>query len=190
MRDARLRESAPHNSGLFRNTPAGISIWPDDIMTTGSAALVVIRIRARHDGQMIVTHTMNADGARRVYLNGKGSVECYIEPAADNRGWTFHLDQAVTGNVLSEEELRTWAIHTLTELSDALNVAPQDLKAVPFECIAALHESDPFANRRLAVPRRKAAEHCFMATAPNVGNRPRADYRTEEHFAGKQRTRS
>lgn len=127
---------------------------------------------------MIITHTQNADGARRVYLGGKGSVECYIVPAADNRAWTFHLDPAVTGNVLTPEDLRTWAVHTLTELARTLDVAPDTLKAVPFECIAALHQSDPFASRRLAVPRRKAAEHCFMATMPNIGNRPRADYAT------------
>jgi hypothetical protein len=79
---------------------------------------------------VIVTHTQNANGQRRIYLGGKSSLECWIEPKADNVGWTFHLDQAVTGNQLSDADTKAWAIHTLLKLSDELSVAPEDLAAV------------------------------------------------------------
>lgn len=124
---------------------------------------------------MIVTHTQNASGQRRVSLNGKSSLECWIDPQADGRSWTFHLAEAVTGNVLSSDEQRSWAMHVLLRLARELDVSPLDLSSVPFEAIAALHSTDPFAGRRIATPRRKTIDQAFMATAPNV-TRPRADF--------------
>ncbi|MGE3916618.1 MAG: hypothetical protein AB7F78_13055 [Hyphomicrobiaceae bacterium] len=124
---------------------------------------------------MIVTFTRNADGLERVYLGGKGSLECWIEPKTDKTGWTFHLDEAVTGNRLSDADRRDWAVHTLLALADVLGVAPDALAAVPFEAIAALHESDPYAGRRVASPRRRTLEQGFMATAPHI-RRPTSDF--------------
>ncbi len=137
---------------------------------------------------MIVTHCTNIHGERRIYLGGKGSIECFIAPSDDGRTWSFHLDSAVTGNQLDPVQQRQWAIHTLMRLADALDVAPPDLAAVPFDCIATLHQSDPFANRRIAVPRRRSAEQCYMATAPDLGTRPKADF-TAHDFARHQRQR-
>jgi hypothetical protein len=124
---------------------------------------------------MIVTHTQNMQGQKRVYLGGKGSLECWIEPRTDSTSWSFHVDEAVTGNRLSDDDKRVWAIHTLKMLCDELNVAPEDLAAVPFEVIAALHAGDPYAGRRVASPRRQSLEQGFMATTPHV-RRPQADY--------------
>ena len=123
---------------------------------------------------MIVTHTVNADGQRRLYLGGKGSLECWLEPT-DNGGWTFHLEAAVTGLALAPADRRLWAVHTLASLAHELDVAPGNLAGVPFEAIAALHASDPFAGRRLPTGRRKAPEKAFLASAPGI-TRPRADF--------------
>ncbi|MEQ1670135.1 MAG: hypothetical protein ABL893_04685 [Hyphomicrobium sp.] len=133
-----------------------------------------------HDRIMIITHTQNAQGQHRVYLGGKGSLECWIEPEADKRAWIFRLEEAVTGNRLSDDDKRIWAIHTLLELANELHVPPDDLKSVPFEMIAALHNSDPYAGRRVAAPRRQALEQAYMATTPNV-RRPRFDYTENYH---------
>lgn len=124
---------------------------------------------------MIVTYTQNAAGQVRIYLGGKGSLECWIEPNDYNRGWSFHLDEAVTGNTLSDDDKRDWAVHILSRLAEALAVAPADLAAVPFEMIAALHCVDPFAGRRMASPRRMALDAAYMATPPHV-TRPRSDF--------------
>lgn len=117
---------------------------------------------------MIITHATNAQGQRRVYLGGKSSLECWIEPDTDGVGWTLHVEPAVTGNPLVPEAQRDCAIQTLLNLADQLDVAPADLKPVPFERIAALHTGNPFECRRIAVPRSKAADHCFMASAPST----------------------
>jgi hypothetical protein len=56
---------------------------------------------------MIITHAQSPSGQRRIYLGGKSSLECWIEPRADGSGWTFHLDRAVTGTQLTSEEERS-----------------------------------------------------------------------------------
>lgn len=129
---------------------------------------------------MIVTHTRSADGQSRIYLGGKSSLECWISPKSDGRAWTFHLEAAVTGNELSPDEERAWAIHTLIELSKVLNVHPADLAAVPYETIAALHAADPFAGRRVACPKRQGPAQGFMSTSPGI-TRPSSDYSGTEY---------
>ncbi len=124
---------------------------------------------------MIVTHTQNANGQRRIYLGGKGSLESWIDPHSEGQGWTFHLAEAVGGNHLTHDDQRRWATHTLLALAEALEVSPQDLATVPFEAIAALHGHDPFEGRRVATPRRKAIDQAFMSTAPLI-TRPRAEF--------------
>jgi hypothetical protein len=135
---------------------------------------------------MIVTHTQNATGQHRIYLGGKGSLECWIEPTADTTAWTFHIEEAVTGNRLTNADKKIWAVYMLTELADALAVAPDTLASVPFEMIAALHATDPFAGRRIAVPRRKAIEGGYMATTPHV-RRPQADFTANDYTHTRRR---
>jgi hypothetical protein len=128
---------------------------------------------------MIVTHTRNATGQQRVYVGGKSSLECWIEPAVEKHGWTFHIDAAVTGNQIDADDKRAWAIHILLQLAAVLDVAPEQLSAVPFEAIAALHVTDPYAGRRVATPRRQAIVNGFMATTPDI-RRPAEDFRAHE----------
>ena len=136
---------------------------------------------------MIVTHTTNLQGQRRVYLGGKGSLECWITPQADGTAWAFHLDDGVaSGNQITDADRRRWAIHTLLALAEALDIAPQDLAAVPFEAIAALHQASPLDHRRVAQPRRHTVDHGFMSTSPGI-TRPSADYQRREH-PGRPRT--
>jgi len=138
---------------------------------------------------MIVTHTQNANGDTRLYIGGKGSLECWIEPRKDGRTWTFHLDEAVTGNHLSPDDRRQWAIHTLISLAQSLNVSPQDLASIPYEAICALHATDPFAGRRVAQSKRRTIEAGFMATRPDI-RRPTTDFsssNTDDQSRSKRR---
>ncbi|MEZ5776650.1 MAG: hypothetical protein R3D33_18640 [Hyphomicrobiaceae bacterium] len=128
---------------------------------------------------MIITHTADAHGNRRLYIGGKGSLDCWLEPEADGRRWTFHLEEAFAGNRLTPADKHDWAVHRLLQLAEALAVAPEDLVSVPFEAIAALHAADPYAGRRVPVGRRKLPENAFLATAPGI-TRPRADFHAGE----------
>jgi len=137
---------------------------------------------------MIVTHTRNADGQCRVYRGGTGSLVCWVAPKADGRSWSFHLDDAPTANALSDADRRSWAIHRLMDLAEALGVAPDDLANVPFEAIAALHTVDPFHGRRLPTPRRTALDYGFMAMPPGI-TKPIGRGRTERDRDPKHRGR-
>jgi hypothetical protein len=117
---------------------------------------------------MIVTHTLNAQGHRRVYLGGKASVECWIEPAADGIAWSFHLNTAPTRYPLSDDVMRGWAKQILFELAAEVGTQPEHLKAVPFERIAALHTTNPADYGRAPAPRRQAYAHAFTTTPPEI----------------------
>lgn len=117
---------------------------------------------------MIVTHTRNAQGHRRVYLGGKASVECWIEPAADGTSWSFHMDTAPTTYPLPDETMRDWAKHVLLQLAAEIGTEPETLKTVPFECIAALHTTNPADYGRAAAPRRQAYAHAFFTMPPDT----------------------
>lgn len=133
---------------------------------------------------MLVTHTTNPEGHRRVYLGGKSSLECWIEPDADGAGWSFHLETAPGCYPLPDDQRRAWAAHVLMALAQELAVSPADLAHVAFERIAALHTASPVEYRRVAVPRRQQVEHGFMATAPHV-TRPQA-HGSERDFTSRR----
>lgn len=117
---------------------------------------------------MIVTHTINGQGQRRVYLGGRSSIEAWVEPHDDGVGWSFHMEASPACYPPSTNDLRAWANHTLLALADELHVAPADLKAVAFERIAALHAANPADHRRLATSRRPSFDHAYMSTPPHV----------------------
>lgn len=117
---------------------------------------------------MIVTHTRNPQGHRRVYLGSKASVACWIEPAADGIAWSFHIDTAATAYPLSDDALRQMATHVLLELAAAIGATPQELKGVPFEGIAALHTANPADSARAPAPRAQAYAHAFVTMPPNI----------------------
>ncbi|MEQ1694363.1 MAG: hypothetical protein ABL901_00850 [Hyphomicrobiaceae bacterium] len=122
---------------------------------------------------MIITYTTNAQGHARVYLGGKSSLECWIEPASDGIAWAFHLNDTPCGLPIADADKRTWATHTLMQLADALNVHPAELASVPFETITALHIGDPFLHTRMPVSRRPNKDFAFIATTPHM-TRPAA----------------
>jgi len=126
---------------------------------------------------VIVTHTRNAEGQRRIYFGGKASVECWIEPDDDGRGWSFHWLPAVTGQPLHAADVRAIAVYALQKLAEELSVATQDLHQVPFDTIAALHTSDPFIRRRMAQGRRKIVEQGFVAAPPVARSEERSHSR-------------
>ena len=129
---------------------------------------------------MIVTHTLDVHGNCRIYLGGKGSLECWLEPVDGAPSWTFKFAEAVCGNRLEPSQQRAYAEHVLLKLADALNVHPMDLASVPFEAIAALHTTNPFDGRRVPLPKKRSLEHGFMSTAPHI-TRPAADFSAQDH---------
>ncbi len=128
---------------------------------------------------MIVTHTQNAQGQKRLYLGGKSSLECWIEPDADGISWTFHAVDAVTGTLLTDEDRRSCLAFHLMGLSRTLGIPPLELAATPFEVLASAHTANPLESRRMAMPRAKALENGYMATAPHI-RRPVADFDVRE----------
>ena len=138
-----------------------------------------------HD-DVIITHATNRAGKARIFLGGRGSVDAYIDPDTNGRTWSFHIKPAPAACELPPDAMRAWAVHTLMELAKALDVAPEHLKDVPFECIAALHVPNPFENCRMRAPRRQP-DNGYMAIEPGL-SRPATDFRSSE-FA-KYRTRS
>lgn len=134
---------------------------------------------------MIITNATDIHGDQRVYLGGTGSLECWIEPTPDTTGWRFRMDDGLGGNCHAEETRRAFAIHQLARLAEALDVAPEDLAAVPFEMIQGLHTTNPRRKRRMATPGRSVAAECYMSHEPTI-TRPRAvftraDYERTRH---------
>jgi hypothetical protein len=80
---------------------------------------------------MIVTHTQNAQGQRRLYLGGKSSLECWIEPDEDGTHWQFKALDAVTGNDLTDDERRACMTHYLLGLARELGIPPLELAHMP-----------------------------------------------------------
>jgi hypothetical protein len=152
-----------------------------------SAAWLAEEAACLSSWSMIVTHTLNAQGHRRVYLGGKASVECWIEPAADGTTWSFHMDTAPTTYPLPADTMRAWAKQVLLDLAAEVGADPEHLKAVPFEQIAALHTANPADYGRAPAPRRQAYAHAFMTTPPNI-TRPSADF-SGTNFSRNQRRR-
>jgi hypothetical protein len=140
-----------------------------------TAGVLGVTFPERHAAGMIVTHTQNAQGQRRLYLGGKSSLECWIEPAEDGVHWSFHVVDALNGNQLADEDRRACLAHHLMGLSTQLGIDPLDLALTPYEVLASAHTANPFEHRRMALPRSKAQEHGYMATAPNI-RRPATDF--------------
>jgi len=95
-------------------------------------------------------------------------VECWIEPAADGIGWSFHMDTAQTTYPLPAETMRAWAKKVLLDLAAEVGTEPENLKLVPFERIAALHTANPADYGRAPAPRRQAYAYAFMTTPPEI----------------------
>lgn len=135
---------------------------------------------------MIVTHTRNAQGHTRVYLGGKASVECWIEPAADGIAWSFHMDTAPTTYPLPDDIMRGWAKQVLFQLAAEIGTEPDTLKAVPFERIAALHTTNPADYGRAPAPRRQAYAHAFFTMTPET-TKPVEAYASRNFSGGRFR---
>lgn len=113
---------------------------------------------------MIITHTANAEGSRRVYLGGRSSLECWIEPSAS--GWRLQVQPSYCGNPLPEVEREAWARQLLSMLAETLQVTLLELPRVTFEQIAACHTPDPYAGHRGPAIRKLRDKHSFLAVMP------------------------
>lgn len=182
-----MRDLAPENSARLR--PA-VTVSPHTLNTVCLCFQQIACLEPVFSStisSMIITHTTNASGQRRLYIGGKSSLDAWLEPR-DDGSWTFHMDEGITaGNPLSGNDKRTWAAHLLLQLARELDVAPADLATVPFEAIAALHSPNPFENRRIPLPKRTPIENSYMATSPTI-TRPKPDF-TREDYRDFRRTR-
>jgi hypothetical protein len=133
---------------------------------------------------MIITHTINDQGHRRVYLGGKSSIECWIEPKADGVAWSFRCETSPGRYALPDDILLALSRQILLALADELACPPAELAAVPFKRIAALHMENPSEHRRAASPKRRSSEHGFVASAPGI-DRPEATQFNRAHRSGR-----
>ena len=72
---------------------------------------------------MIITHAQSQDGYRRIYLGAKFSLECWIEPKDDGRGWTFHYDASAGASHMAPGDMRCQSAPNF-DPSSACNVDP------------------------------------------------------------------
>lgn len=135
---------------------------------------------------MIVTHTQNVDGHRRVYLGSASSISCWIEPADDGTAWSIHTKTDRASHSLSDEAQRDWVRKILLNLAEMLHLTPHDLKTVPFETIAALHTNALDESERRATPYHQRYANAFVTTPPDI-KRSRSDFTKSDFTRHKQR---
>ena len=138
---------------------------------------------------MIITHTVNCEGKRRIYLGGKFSLEGWIEEADAHTGWRFRCD-IDDNSYLSPDQVRAWATSLLTQLAAQLSVSLADLPSVPFDTIATLHTVSRMRERHIPAPQRDAFETGYMTTPPGV-KRAKTDFTASDfrQHHGKGRSR-
>jgi hypothetical protein len=181
-----LGDRTPHEAlAPKKQRTTGLTVTPHPNPKTNvlclkaqQAPLPLTQLRRQHPS-MIITHATSATGHRRIYLGGKSSLECWLEPDANGQSWKFKHKVAPTAPQPTEQSLQIWANHLLLNLANDLNINPDQLTTTPFDCIAALHTVDPFEDGRTPAPRRKALEQGFMSNTPNL-TRPTSDYTAHE----------
>ncbi|WP_072387130.1 hypothetical protein [Hyphomicrobium sp. CS1BSMeth3] len=137
---------------------------------------------------MIITHAVDPHGNSRIYLGGKASIECWIEPSQEDASWTFHMQEGLSGTHLDHHQKHQWAIHILKALADEIGVAPSDLKGVPYHAIMNHHTPDPFDGRRAPAPRKQSYDTAYVATPPHRPP-PRKDQPKSPHAILRSRAR-
>lgn len=98
---------------------------------------------------MIVTHTINSKGERRIYLGASSQLECYILPLADGTAWTLKYQASPMSRAIPQDRLHAWVRERLMALCDMLGVSLESLSSVPYDDIAALHTPPPIHDRRV-----------------------------------------
>lgn len=140
---------------------------------------------------MIISHTVNVDGKRRIYLGAQSSIETWLEPKADGKAWSVRY--ATNGcTYLDTKAIATAVIAQMHQLADALRVTPHELDGVAFDTIADMHTTSTMRDRRIPSPQRDMIETGFMVTPPGVA-RTKNDFSAPDfhkyHTKGRSRGR-
>lgn len=116
---------------------------------------------------MIISHTVNVDGKRRIYLGAQSSIDTWLEPKDDGRRWSVRFNSSDCG-YHSREDILQAIVGQMNRLARALAVEPERLDDVAFDAIAALHTASNTRERRIPSPQRDTIETGFMVTPPGV----------------------
>lgn len=116
---------------------------------------------------MLITHTQNAAGDRRIYLGPKGSLEGWLEPTTAG-GWVFCWQHDPTSWLRSVGDVQAWAADLLTGLAAEVGVPLAELPARSFDELALYHTPDPDEQRRQPRRRRRDQVIGFVPTPPDI----------------------
>ncbi len=138
---------------------------------------------------MLLTHTVNHEGTRRIYLGCTFSLQAWLEASDDSTSWSFAYDVSQAPPHMDAYAMRQWAAGLLKTLADTLNVAPCELSQVPFDTIAKLHTVPDTHGRRIPSPQREVIETGYMPTPPGTA-RSKADFTATDFKAYHDKGRS
>lgn len=116
---------------------------------------------------MIISHAVNVDGKRRIYLGAQSSIDTWLEPKQDGKTWSIRFTPTDCGYHSQQQILEAIVCH-MHRLAAVLGVTPSGLDHVPFDDIAALHSTSTTRERRIPSPQRDTIETGYMVTPPGV----------------------
>lgn len=138
---------------------------------------------------MIISHTVNVNGKRRVYLGAKGSIDTWLEPKDDGKAWRVRCTPDDM-HMLTVDDVRQSVMALMEKLAAALGVTAHQLDAVPFDTIARMHSTSTTRDRRIPSPQRDVIETGYMVTPPGVA-RSKTDFSAPDfnkyHTKGRSR---
>lgn len=140
---------------------------------------------------MIISHTVNVDGKRRIYLGAQSSIDTWLEPKEDGRHWSVRFNTSDCGYHSGDDILKA-IVGQMHQLAKALAVTPSQLDNISFDAIAALHTASTTRERRIPSPQRDTIETGYMVTPPGL-SRSKNDFSAPDfhkyHTKGRSRGR-
>lgn len=138
---------------------------------------------------MIISHTVNVNGQRRIYLGGKGSIDTWLEPKDDGKAWRVRFTPDDM-HMLTADDVRHSVVALMEKLASVLGVTAHQLDGVPFDAIARFHCTSTTRDRRIPSPQRDVIETGYMVTPPGVA-RSKTDFSAPDfnkyHTKGRSR---
>lgn len=118
---------------------------------------------------MLLTYCRNDDGAERLYLLPRGSLDAWLEPTPDG-GWSYHAAPA-EGDVFADFKTtkgEPTQRHLIAMLAAAVGVAPAQLPSIPFQRLALLAAPIPTPTRsRLPRSRERRQSRGWVIATPS-----------------------
>lgn len=123
--------------------------------------------RAVRCSRMIISHTVNVNGQRRIYIGAQSSIEIWLEPKEDGKRWSVRHNASGLAH-LEPRDLLHAVIAQMVALAQTMQVTPQQLDTMTFDAIAAFHSTSSTRERRIPSPQRDMVETGYMVTPPGV----------------------